>query len=70
MRTEIAIVLAGGEPAVWQRLMGDHVSDASGRCIACRVHGVGGPRWPCSLRAVAEAAHELVRSDRQMPADR
>jgi hypothetical protein len=56
----VAHVLADGDPRVWRRLIEDHVSDGSGRCRACRIHGVGGPHWPCTLRTVAEAAREIA----------
>lgn len=55
-----AHALADGDPRVWRGLIEEHVSDKYGRCGSCRVHGVGAPHWPCTLRTVAEAAREIV----------
>jgi hypothetical protein len=43
---------------VWQRLLDQHVPDRAGRCRTCTKGGTGlpGPRWPCSLHNIADAA--------------
>jgi hypothetical protein len=45
-------------PEVWQRLLGLHLADASGRCRACTRAGTGipGAAWPCAIQIVAERA--------------
>jgi hypothetical protein len=41
----------------WERLLAEHVNDGTDHCRACH-----GPRWPCSLWAIAHRAHQLARS--------
>lgn len=46
-------------PALWARLLSQHVPDATGRrCRACTTPGTGSPGsyWPCRIREAAEAA--------------
>ena len=46
-------------PDLRNRLLADHVPDASGhRCRACNTPGTGTPgaHWPCRIREAAEAA--------------
>ena len=53
-----ADVLAG-MPALWARLLTEHVPDRTGRrCRACTIAGTGSPgaAWPCRIRDTAEAA--------------
>jgi len=49
----------GTMPALWARLLTEHVPDATGkRCQACTIAGTGSPEaaWPCRIRDAAEAA--------------
>lgn len=50
----------GDMPALWTRLLAEHVPDvATGkRCQACTIAGTGSPgtAWPCRIRDAAEAA--------------
>lgn len=45
-------------PQLWQRLLGVHVADGSGRCRGCTRAGTGIPAaaWPCAIQIVAERA--------------
>jgi hypothetical protein len=46
-------------PALWGRLLVEHVPDPSGRrCQACTTAGTGSPgaSWPCRIRDAAESA--------------
>ena len=46
-------------PDLRNRLLADHVPDATGhRCRACTTPGTGTPgtHWPCRIREAAEAA--------------
>ncbi|HEY1966867.1 MAG TPA: hypothetical protein VGH89_02880 [Pseudonocardia sp.] len=49
-------------PEVWQRLLEDHVPDASGRCLACRNHGTAGVPWPCTLQVIATDARMIYHT--------
>jgi hypothetical protein len=49
----------GTMPALWARLIDQHISDPTGtRCQACTTAGTGSPgaAWPCRIRDVAESA--------------
>ena len=46
-------------PALWGRLLTEHVPDPTGRrCQACTTAGTGSPgaAWPCRIRDAAESA--------------
>jgi hypothetical protein len=49
----------GAMPALWTRLIDEHVPDPTGRrCRACTTAGTGSPgaAWPCQIRDIAESA--------------
>ena len=49
----------GAMPALWTRLIDQHVPDPTGkRCRACTTAGTGSPgaAWPCQIRDIAESA--------------
>lgn len=51
-------------PGLRNRLLAEHVPDASGhRCRACTTPGTGTPgaAWPCRIRDAAEAAQPHIR---------
>jgi hypothetical protein len=51
-------------PVLRNRLLAEHVPDASGhRCRACTTPGTGTPgtAWPCRIRDAAEAAQSPIR---------
>jgi hypothetical protein len=56
----VARILASRHPEVVEKLLVEHVADASGRCAACRSTSTGSPVWPCALRNVAEQARWLI----------
>lgn len=62
-----AEVLALYYPYLWPKLQAQHVPDDRGRCAACRWHRTGAPRWPCTLRLVADEAEWIARARRQGP---
>jgi hypothetical protein len=50
---------------VWQRLLAEHVPDATGRCRTCTKGGTGLPSmpWPCSIHGIAEMARRSHDGD-------
>lgn len=57
-RPDFADVLSA-MPALWTRLLRQHVPDPTGRrCRACTTAGTGTPAatWPCRIRSAAETA--------------
>lgn len=46
-------------PALWARLLAEHIPDPTGRrCQACTTAGTGSPgtAWPCRIRDAADSA--------------
>jgi hypothetical protein len=61
--TRAAGVIANS-PALWSRLLVDHVAGHDGRCRGCPSQVHVAPRWPCRiavLAAAARAQHERSR---------
>jgi hypothetical protein len=58
-------------PALWGRLLAEHVPDETTgrRCRACTTAGTGSPgaTWPCAIRGVAELARDRFTQTSKRP---
>ena len=66
--SEVAAVLAAGDPHVWATLRARHIPDNKGRCIVCRSSRQPAEVWPCKLRGIADQAERLASNIEQRPA--
>jgi hypothetical protein len=41
---------------LWRRLLQEHVSDGTGRCVRCRWQTRAAEHWPCRVNLLAAAA--------------
>lgn len=59
---ELVELVAGlcGNP---ERLVAEHVPDASGHCRGCYSTAIGAPAWPCILTMIGRAITVKERSD-------
>jgi hypothetical protein len=62
--SELAHVLASGDPRTWITLQARHVPGRDGRCKECRSTRQPAERWPCTLRTIADRAADLAHSPR------
>jgi hypothetical protein len=54
------ISILAAMPGLTERLLADHIDDRTGHCRSCPLGGQAGFHvWPCSIRDMAERAHEL-----------
>lgn len=59
-RHDRLISILAGMPGLTERLLSEHIDDSTGHCRACPLGGQAGFHvWPCSIRDLAERAHEL-----------
>lgn len=58
--SELAHLLAEGDPHVWTTLRAGHIAGPDGRCSACRSAHGDAPPWPCTLRTLADQAARIV----------
>lgn len=59
-RHDRLISILAGMPGLTERLLSEHIDDSTGHCRACPLGGQAGFHvWPCSIRDMAERAHEL-----------
>ena len=59
--SELARVLADGDPHTWITLRALHTPGRDGRCTQCRSSRQPADHWPCTLRTVADQAAALAR---------
>jgi hypothetical protein len=59
IRRGCAEVLARYDPALWRRLLAEHVPDETGHCQSCRWPTRATPMWPCNLADVAYLASRM-----------